>query len=336
MWQLVNQTPYAAERCFARDRDGAELWVVAVKGTFDILSDGSTRLSEPQEEVCKVPRFHGEPGKSSLMYEGELISGKQATDVILHGSARAPGGRPVTQLDIAMRVGSLTKVLRVFGERRWRKRVGLGLTSPEPFVEIPIVYEHAFGGVDSEAAPRSDTWERRNPIGTGFASSPDRLVGQRAPCIEDPRFLINTWTDRPPPAGFGPLCRDWSPRRERAGTYDAKWQQDRQPLVPLDFDDRFHQCAPDDQQVPGHLRGGEPVTLLNVGPREELCFALPRVWLVFSTRLGRQRVEHRARLYSVIIEPDAPRVMMVWATSVPCQNREHMLEQTTIREKQFI
>lgn len=336
MWQLVNHTPYAAERCFARDRDGAELWVVAVKGTFHILPDGSTRLAEPQEEVCKIPRFRGEPGRSSLVYEGELVPDKQATDVILHGSARAPGRRPVTQLDVAMRVGRITKVLRIFGERHWRKRMGLVLTPPEPFMEVPIVYEHAFGGVDAGALPRPDAWEQRNPIGTGFASSPERLAGQRAPCIEDPRFLINSWKDRPSPAGFGPLCRDWSPRRERAGTYDEKWQQTRQPLVPLDFDDRFHQCAPEDQQVPGYLRGGEPVTLLNLGPREEIRFTLPRVWLVFSTRLGRQRVEHRPRLSSVIIEPDAARVMMVWVSSVPCHNREHLLEQTTLREKQFI
>ena len=42
MWQIDNRTPFAAERGWVRDRDGAEVWLVAVKCTFDILPDGTT------------------------------------------------------------------------------------------------------------------------------------------------------------------------------------------------------------------------------------------------------------------------------------------------------
>ena len=35
----------------------------------------------------------------------------------------------------------------------------------------------------------------------------------------------------------------------------------RQPLLPDDFDDRYFQFAPADQQAPAFLRGGEPVVL---------------------------------------------------------------------------
>ena len=63
------------------------------------------------------------------------------------------------------------------------------------------------------------------------------------------------------PAGFGPIARHWSPRVKFAGTYDAKWKQERLPLSPADFDDRFYLCVPEDQQAPSYLKGGEPVEL---------------------------------------------------------------------------
>ena len=42
MWQIDNRTPFAAERTWTRGRDGAEIWLVAVKCTFSVLPDGST------------------------------------------------------------------------------------------------------------------------------------------------------------------------------------------------------------------------------------------------------------------------------------------------------
>ena len=43
MWSVTNRTPYAAERCWVRDKNGAEVWLVAVKGTFLIGPDGVLR-----------------------------------------------------------------------------------------------------------------------------------------------------------------------------------------------------------------------------------------------------------------------------------------------------
>jgi hypothetical protein len=108
------------------------------------------------------------------------------------------------------------------------------------------------------------------------------------------------------------------------------------PLVPLDFDDRYYQCAPVEQQVPGHLRGGEPVELYNLTPDGALRFSLPRVYLAFSTRIGRQVVGHRAKLHTVILEPDGPRVMMVWHTSLMCHGHDHELELTRVTQKEYV
>src|SRR5688572_7898193 len=112
MWQVDNRTPFAAERGWVRDRNGAEIWLVAVKCTFDILPDGTTEVSQDQPAVLRVPEYSGEPGKSSLKYESDLILTKTATDIIVVGHAYAPNGRPVTELDAGVRVGAVQKVLR--------------------------------------------------------------------------------------------------------------------------------------------------------------------------------------------------------------------------------
>src|SRR5262249_44792319 len=149
------------------------------------------------------------------------------------------------------RVAGLAKTVRVFGDRVWKPGVlGLAMTDPEPFVAIPITYERAFGGADRTSDnPKKHDWERRNPVGTGFALDPQRLIEQKLPNVEDPKPLSGWGRSRPRPAGFGPIARHWLPRAEFAGTYGEKWQTERLPLLPEDFDERFYLCAPADQQT---------------------------------------------------------------------------------------
>ena len=99
MWQVDNRTPFAAERGWVRDRDGAEVWLVAVKCTFDIRPDGTTEVSQDQPPVLRIPEHHGEPGKSSIKYEADLVLTKKTTDVLVVGHAHARGDRPVTELE---------------------------------------------------------------------------------------------------------------------------------------------------------------------------------------------------------------------------------------------
>ena len=80
MWGLKNHSPFSAERTWVRDKNGAEIWLVAVKGTFVIRPDGTTEIAEEQVPVTRFPVFQGEPGKSSLLYECDLIHAKPTTD----------------------------------------------------------------------------------------------------------------------------------------------------------------------------------------------------------------------------------------------------------------
>jgi hypothetical protein len=337
MWTLTNHTPFAAERTWVRDKNGAEVWLVAVKGTFSIQPDGGVRLAEEQEEVNIAPKFRGAPETSSLLYDTDLPHIKRNTDILIEGHAYAPRGKPVTKVDVALRVGNLRKRLRVTGNRAWQKSLwGVKLSRPQPFLKMPIIYERAFGGTDQTSRnPKHHGWEPRNPVGCGFVTKAHHLVGKPAPNIEDPSRLIHRWKQRPSPVGFAPIAGHWSPRIELAGTYDEDWEKNRLPLLPEDFNETYYQCAPKDQQVPGYLKRGALFELYNMTPKSELKFRLPQVSLGFTTHFDDNSVEeHRGVLHTVIVKPDFNKVVMVWHTHLECHHKVLKLLATTIRLRQ--
>lgn len=332
MWEVDNRTPFAAKHGWVRDRIGAETWVVAVKATFDIMPDGITKLSKEQPPVLDMPEYHGEPGKSSIKYEADLILNKKTTDVLVIGHAYAPGCKPVTELDIGFRVGPVQKMLHVFGDRQWET---FGISQVHPFIKIPLVYERAYGGVDPKSEHSDRDWDWRNPVGTGFVVSGDHATGLKLPNIEYPNELLRSKKDHPPPAGFGPICSHWQPRVSFAGTYDDNWMKNRLPLLPEDTDDRFFQCAPADQQAPDFLCGGEPCVLYRLTPEGDLRFFLPKIYFGFETRFfdGSRETHKTCVLHTVILEPDFPRVSIVWHTALPCHSKMLKLERTIVSLK---
>lgn len=76
--------------------------------------------------------------------------------------------------------------------------------------------------------------------------------------------------------------------------------------------------------------------LINLTPAGKLRFALPKVYLAFNTRINGRTQEHRSRLSTVIIEPDHPRVIMVWQSSLSCPTDVDYLDETVVREKPYI
>lgn len=336
MWTLNNQTPYAAERNWVRDKDGAEVWLVAVKGTFDILPDGTTQLSKEQEAVVLAPQFAGNPLSSSLLNDTDLPHKKLATDVLIHGHAYAPEGKPVTSLPVGFKVANIQKIIHVTGDRVWLDGItGLSISVPIPFNKIPITYERAFGGMDlMDDDEKKHVWDLRNPAGCGFAPKADHLIGKAVPNFEYPDELLSNWKQRPRPAGFGPIAGHWHSRVKFAGTYDANWENTRLPLLPEDFNEKYYQSAPDDQQITGYLKGGELVQLLNLTPQGKFQFVLPRIFLAFTTYFDDGTSEdHRAVLHTVILKPDVLKVVLVWHTHLSCHHKVLKLNNTNIRMK---
>jgi hypothetical protein len=326
-----NFTPFIATSSWTRDRDGGEVRLVAVRCTFRIHPDGTTSVADEQDPEVVGPKYRGDPAVTSLLYDSDFNLTKPTTDVLLHGHAYAPRGEPATRVDVAMRVGEVSKALRVTGDRVYEKGVlGVAAAPPQPFTRMPITYERAYGGwePDPPAKPDRPQYEARNPVGTGFAP----VAGKLAPNIDYTGLSLGHT-----PAGFGPIPAHWSPRVKYAGTYDEAWRKERLPLFPTDLDDRFFLCSPEDQRPKDFLRGGEPVELLNLTPGGRLAFTLPRVAFGFETVFrGGERVRHRGRLHTVILEPDVPRVILVWRTELRCHARALKLQQTIVRPKEVI
>ena len=337
MLQLDNRTPYQAAPALLADIDGAEIWVVAVKATFD-LSTGRPVVAEKQEPVCLVDEYYGKPGESSLRYESDLVYRKPGTDVVVNGHAYAPKERRVTRLDAAVKAGPIEKVVRVYGDRHWRRAIaGLSASSPKPFERMPLVYERAFGGVDVSAGDaKQHAVEERNPIGMGFGTSKQSLRGKPLPNLEHPRDDGRGWKHRRTPTGFGLICRHWTPRRTYIGTCDEKWLRTQCPLYPDDFDVRFFLGAAPGLTITPHLRGGERIELTHLTPAGKLMLDLPRVGLSMRTRIGGRWVYHSAQLGSVIVEPDHPRVLLVWQSMLPCHRKKFELEVTRVTEKRVV
>ncbi|MCX4239742.1 DUF2169 family type VI secretion system accessory protein [Paraliomyxa miuraensis] len=335
MWALDNRTPYEAERGWVLDVSGAKHWVVVVKATFDIRPDGSLVLSEEPVPPLLAPRYFGEDGSSSLQYDADLVGPKAATDVLAQGSAHAPGSKPTARVNVALQLGKLRKIIEVQGDREHVRDVyGQAVPSPAmPFLTMPIIYERAFGGFDqTRPQPAAQRMDPRNPVGKGVAAKAKHLLGTPVANLSFP----GQNPKRSGPAGFGPIACHWSPRRELAGTYDARWVRERRPLLPEDFDPRFHQCAPLDQQLAPHLRGGELLELVNMTPGGVLRVELPKIYLALTTHFGFQTKEHRTKLVTVLVEPDVPRVIMVWQSVLPCHHLVDVLDKTVVRQKPYV
>jgi hypothetical protein len=333
MWRLVNHTPYAVGKTWGRDKDGVHEWIVAVKATYDIMPTGRLELAAKQIEPLIAPEYDGEPGLSSLRYDADLVAQKPTTDIVLNATAYAPQGRPSTDFLVGFRVSDVQKTIRVRGNRTWLKGLSGGVSSADAITQLPIVYERAYGGYDHEDPdPKRHRWDSRNPVGCVVVAQSSHPAGQPLPNFE----YLHGGVETAGPAGFGAVDCFWSPRREFAGTYDEAWEQNRLPLLPLDWDARSLLCSPRDQQPAAALRGGESVELTNLTPSGRLSFVLPKVHLTFRTRILNRDAEHRARLSSVIIEPDHPRVMLVWTTALACLTNVDYLDQTIVREKAFV
>ncbi|WP_437663374.1 DUF2169 family type VI secretion system accessory protein [Sorangium sp. So ce1182] len=278
---LSNRTEFVARPVLLLAKDGERL-VVIVKATFtgvrgESALDVAPRAARRGIRGADVP--WGEPEKSSIKYPSDLCITKPGTDVIVVAAAHAPGGKAVPSFDAGVRVGRLEKTIRVFGLRVWEAN-GAGLSAPRPTAGVEVRYDHAWGGLDV-SDPAMPVEEPRNPVGMGVTRDPSVLTHRPAPLIEDPLHPITSVRTRPPPAGLGAIGRHWEPRRRFLGTHDARWLEERAPLLPLDHDDRANLCASPGLTAVPPLVGGEDVALLNLTPGGgTLGFRLPRVRIV--------------------------------------------------------
>ncbi|MCX4242248.1 DUF2169 family type VI secretion system accessory protein [Paraliomyxa miuraensis] len=325
---LDNQTAFHADALHLVDEDFQPLLTPVVRASFDILPGGSLAVRAEQRPLEVAGIFH-EPDvePSSYRYEPEVAPFKLATDVAFVGHAVAPNAR-TTQMDVGVRVGPLVKSLRVFGDRVWFRSMGEPtLTSPATFERMPITYERAFGGWDRSAPePIDHEFERRNPVGRGFHTRKGRArASVPAPNIEDIASPIRSPYDTPPPMGLGFVSPDWQPRASFAGTYDDAWKDQRFPLLPTDFDRRFHSAGSAGLVASGYLRGDEHVSIVGMVAEGRLGFSLPGVPppSVMVSLVDGSRHQPPMNLDTVIVDLDERVLVMMWRTSLPLPDGPH-------------
>jgi hypothetical protein len=165
------------------------------------------------------------------------------------------------------------------------------------------------------------------------AADPNTLEHQPGPQIEDPDDLISSARSRPEPAGVGAIGPQFQPRLGYAGTYNDRWQKERMPLPPLDFDERHNQVAAPGLIAPSYLRGGETVELVGLHEEGPLQFALPKLAFNATTHTAKGKQEHRPMLDTVVLEPGERRFELAWRCCIPMPKRAHEMSSISVFEK---
>jgi hypothetical protein len=319
--QVWNQTGFPHQFTMAMDKAGHEYVLLVVKGTFDFpdAPGGPVRRSDNQMPLVMADEFTGAPGFSATLWESDFAFRKPRCDVILNGAAYAPNGRPTERARVGLKVGGWSKVFDVVGRREWRARGPLfGATSAEPFLRRPFSYDVAWGGTDrlnpEDELPASFA---RNPVGTGWARTRNQrlLPGLALPATQAVDEEIASPFGEYAPMSFGPVGRGWPGRIEFGGTYDQNWIDNVFPFLPADFDDRYFQMAPPDQQT-DPPQGGEEVMLVNLTPRGREHFRLPATALPMTLfRGGAIDFEGPVRPDTILFDPEHRRFSLAWRLS---------------------
>jgi hypothetical protein len=239
-------------------------------------AEGSTSLVCESDLVPYKPRCDVLVGGSAHAPEGRAAA-RWSARVRLTCASDAGGeqGRRVL-LDKTLVVHGPRVFLRVWGGG-FELRPALATTA------VPLSYERAFGGASLVKAPGSDAPLLnevcyQNPIGCGWRDArelqllestgqpvPDTIPAPQLEYPDDsirglhlarqrtgpltPREMADVAAAEPHrTAGFGPVGKAWSPRLQRAGTYDDAWKNARWPRLPDDFDVGYWNGAPEDQQ----------------------------------------------------------------------------------------
>ncbi|MBI4699609.1 MAG: DUF2169 domain-containing protein, partial [Deltaproteobacteria bacterium] len=248
--EIVSTSPLRAGLLVWQRRPREWILTVYSKATYDLAPGESPLASEQEELQAEDSYWQGEPSRS-LYAPADAVPLKPRADVVLVGSAFAPGGAPVRSLVARLIVAEINKSIEVFGARALAPDGAL--QQGEPFAEMALAYEGAAGGPGT-----------RNPVGIGLGARDP--YGRRLLPHFQSRGMKLARPDMPiEPIGFGPIAPSWPERIERLGRHAAIWSPRDWPSRPLPegFDLGYFNVAPRDQQVAA-LRDDECIVLENL------------------------------------------------------------------------
>jgi uncharacterized protein YjbI with pentapeptide repeats len=250
---------------------------------------------------------------------------KPKAEALVVGRCHPPGGEPVPQAKVQLRIGTIDKTLTIVGDRFWEEKGGFPAVSETvSFTEMPITWENAYGGPEFG----------RNPLGKGHApvEADEGPPLHALPNVETPDDLVVGPKKVVEPAGFAPIDQMWPQRMAKAGTYDDKWREERFPGLPEDIDRTFFNAAPEDQQIEGFFRGDEVFAIGNMHPEKPvLSGRLPgyksRCFVNRRVDAGERFEEIETRLDTVWLFPHAEKGVLIHraVTEVATDDAEDVL-----------
>ncbi len=266
---------------FAIDKAGK----LQAKGDYQIVDDWIY-------EKARVATRFTKP--SLLTRDADVYAWRNLTDVVVRGSAYAQ--KPTKSMEVRLEVRggkvSIDRALSVTGDRWVEARRGAPkLSDPEPFTDMPLRYDRAYGGTDEAAEEKyadkellnyfvkqiepaeneelSEFSYPRNPAGRGYLVDEGGLHGLPWPNIEfaEDRLRLESvvqplerWGERPYPAGFDWFAHAWFPRCAFAvdfpETHDERVPEAERRLGL--FEQGFEQKAIIDRPKHGFANGAHP------------------------------------------------------------------------------
>lgn len=288
---------------------GASL-IISIFTMFDLANPGADRL-EGEQGLWILAAKELPPG-------GVLDIGmpKPQAEILIGGHAAAPQGQPTQRMMLGWALGPMQKRILVTGDRYWQMTSsGWRPTAAQPFVQMPLTPQRAFGGLDHNG----------NPVGAGYQALRRSMAGEvvMLPNLEIPEHAVQFIETTAPPAAFGPMALDAKERLQYAGTYDRAWLKTVAPALATDADPRLFLFAPQDQRMPGFLAGSEPYALQNFSAEHPLIEGrLPafrvRCFIGWSDT-ARPITELQTRIDTLWLFAGARRGIMIYRTAVAVQ-----------------
>lgn len=302
----INFTPYAVSSTVGRDHKGLEYVLVIAKTSYSFAT-GSLVQETTSAPLVIEDQMRSDGDIEYVSIESDFCPSKEKVDLVIAGNIRSNTPRKVIDVSLELE-GYLSKMMRVVGDRRWMASAyGLHLSEPVSFESMPVSWTRAFGGIDPQ---RPQRWEARNPFGRGNAGGRPNPYQDVAPNFQRAHVPLGDKIDVEP-VGFGVVSRHAQPRLAHAGTYDDRWRKHRFPLLPEDFEPRYFNCAPLDQQLDLYPAGSK-LRLFGFLPGGHAEFSLPRWCVPVEILQARQPpVSGMIRPDTILIELDEQRVSLV-------------------------
>ena len=346
----------SVKTCLGRiDADQPPLFTVGSKRTFKIGPGGPLVPAEEQEPIIEEAAYAPTETKGFAvpLRLPELCPTRVACSLIIHATSRPPA--PTSHHEVVLQgPGGFERRLQLIGDRRLvRLGGGWAFSDPEPFQEMPLSWDRAYGGIDKgiymHQAKDMDEKLRammaplgcypRNDLGRGYAvhgsEAPlqdlalpnvelleDRLTVDRLVCPS-----LDMWHAQPRPAGFG----FWEPHwpdlsraplsEEQVGLLPPGLTEQQRTCEPDDvaiLPAFFHTCAPG-MELPG-LKGNERFILHGVDGDQPRQIDLPGAPPRTAVLIGQRSMELTPQLHQVVVDLDAGLLTMLWGGTVSMEH----------------